>query len=92
MDKIGIRELRQHASRYLRRVRAGEIITITEHGEPIAEIRPLPQDETPIRQLEREGNITRATADLLELAPMMPADEHPPLSEILEEMRAAERF
>lgn len=38
--RIGVRELRQHASRYLRLVRAGEVITVTDRGEPIAEIHP----------------------------------------------------
>ncbi|MCA9853061.1 MAG: type II toxin-antitoxin system prevent-host-death family antitoxin [Dehalococcoidia bacterium] len=36
MLTLGIRELRQHASKYLRLVRDGETIQVTDRGEPIA--------------------------------------------------------
>ncbi|HUZ41325.1 MAG TPA: type II toxin-antitoxin system prevent-host-death family antitoxin [Acidimicrobiales bacterium] len=36
MTRIGIRELRQHASRYLERVKAGETVEVTERGKLIA--------------------------------------------------------
>ena len=35
---VGIRDLRDHLSAYLERVKAGETLTITEHGKPIARI------------------------------------------------------
>ncbi|MEU6642274.1 type II toxin-antitoxin system prevent-host-death family antitoxin [Saccharomonospora sp. NPDC046836] len=38
--EIGVRELRQHASVYLRRVAAGESFTVTDRGTPVAELRP----------------------------------------------------
>lgn len=45
METIGIRELRQHASRYLARVKAGASIAITERGRLIARIVPVDPDE-----------------------------------------------
>jgi prevent-host-death family protein len=33
METIGVRELRQNASRYLRLVKAGERVAVTERGE-----------------------------------------------------------
>jgi prevent-host-death family protein len=36
MARIGVRELRQHASRYLERVKAGEVIEVTERGKLVA--------------------------------------------------------
>jgi len=36
MIRIGIRELRQHASRYLKQVKAGGVIEVTERGRLIA--------------------------------------------------------
>jgi antitoxin (DNA-binding transcriptional repressor) of toxin-antitoxin stability system len=36
MEEVGVRELRQQASRYLRRVAAGESFTITDYGKPVA--------------------------------------------------------
>jgi len=40
MDRIGVRELRQNASRYLHRVEAGETIEITERGRLVALLVP----------------------------------------------------
>ena len=40
-----MRELRDHLSRYLERVKAGEGLTVTEHGRPIAHlVAPRPRD------------------------------------------------
>jgi prevent-host-death family protein len=36
MTRIGVRELRQHASRYLERVKAGEVVEVTERGKLVA--------------------------------------------------------
>lgn len=38
--EVGIRELRADLSRYLRRVREGEEIVVTDRGTPIARITP----------------------------------------------------
>ena len=40
-ESIGVRELRQHASRWLERVQQGESFTVTERGKPIARLGPL---------------------------------------------------
>ena len=68
MDRIGVRELRQHASRYLARVRLGETFEVTERGRPVARLVPVsddpwsalvasgavrpPTDATPLTQLQ----------------------------------------
>jgi prevent-host-death family protein len=39
-ERIGVRELRQHASRYLDRVKAGATVEITERGRLIATLTP----------------------------------------------------
>jgi prevent-host-death family protein len=41
--QVGIRELKEHASALIRRVAAGETITITDRGRPVARIVPLHQ-------------------------------------------------
>ncbi|MEX1022457.1 MAG: type II toxin-antitoxin system prevent-host-death family antitoxin [Dehalococcoidia bacterium] len=88
---IGIRELRQHASLYLRRVRAGEVITVTDRGEPVAELRPIPKEGV-LERLEREGRLSRAKGDLADLPPPRPPTPGVPLpSEILKQMREHER-
>jgi prevent-host-death family protein len=40
MTSAGIRELKNNLSRYLRRVQAGERISVTEHGRVVAELVP----------------------------------------------------
>jgi len=38
--EAGIRELKDHLSRYIRRVEAGERIAVTAHGRVVAELVP----------------------------------------------------
>jgi len=40
MDTVGIRELKTHLSRHLKRVRAGTPLLVTERGRTIATINP----------------------------------------------------
>ena len=42
---VGARELKIRLGTYLRRVREGESLVVTERGRPIAELRPLPAPE-----------------------------------------------
>ncbi len=39
--RVGMRELKNKLSEYLRQVKAGEIIIITEHGKAIGQISPI---------------------------------------------------
>jgi len=40
VERIGVRELRQHASRYLDRVKSGHTVEITERGQLVALLVP----------------------------------------------------
>jgi prevent-host-death family protein len=40
MTSVGVRELRDNLSEYLRRVRQGELLLITDRGTPIGELGP----------------------------------------------------
>lgn len=42
MKEVGVRELKNRLSEYLRRVKAGEDVVVTEHGRPLAKLSPLP--------------------------------------------------
>jgi prevent-host-death family protein len=90
MQSIGIRELRQHASRYLRAVEAGERITVTDRGRPVAQIVPI-RAETAYDRLVAEGKLIPSTGDLADVEPVKPTPGVPLPSEILERMRADER-
>ena len=87
-EQIGIRELRQHLSVYLRRVEAGETLEVTERGEPVALLTPLPGRQSILDRLIADGHAREAkvrTGKLGRPAPALPGQR--PLSEILQEMR-----
>lgn len=86
-ERVGVRELRQNLSVYLDRVKAGETLEVTEHGRPVAELRPRPPEQlSVIDRLIAEGRITPAKYSHKDLAPP-PRIPGRPLSEILQEMR-----
>lgn len=41
MERVGIRDLKAHLSRHLKRVRAGSRLLVTERGRTIAAIQPV---------------------------------------------------
>jgi prevent-host-death family protein len=90
---IGIRELRQNASRYLRLVEErGEPIQITDRGRPVALLTPVPAATSRIEQLRASGRIRPAKGSWRDIGPPLELEPgEKPLSEILEELRADER-
>ena len=57
--EAGIRELRDHLSRYLDAVRAGDDVTVTDHGRAIARLVPIDQPR-PLDRLFAAGLVTPA--------------------------------
>ena len=57
MDTVGIRDLKTHLSRHLRRVRSGARLMVTERGRSIATITPVetPADVAWAHRLVTEG-------------------------------------
>lgn len=60
MSEVGIRELRDHLSRYLERVQAGEEVVVTDRGRAIARVLPVNGERT-IDRLIRAGVVAPAT-------------------------------
>lgn len=60
-----VSELKAGLSAYLRRVKAGEEVVVTERGTPVAKLVPIPKDEDPdmerMRRLARQGLVTLGT-------------------------------
>jgi prevent-host-death family protein len=57
MRSIGVRELRQNASKYLRDVKRGETVEVTERGEPVARLVPVPGKESTVDRRVGEGRL-----------------------------------
>ena len=57
MMEVGIRELRDGLSKHLTLVRAGQVVTITDHGKPVARITPIGVP-APFERLVAEGRVT----------------------------------
>ena len=54
--QVGTRELKSRLSEYMRRVKAGQTITVTEHGKAIGQIVPVKQSlEERLRATVRSG-------------------------------------
>jgi prevent-host-death family protein len=45
MTRVGVRALKDHLSKYLRRVGAGERIVVTDRGEPLAALMPIEESD-----------------------------------------------
>ena len=76
MVSVGVRELKNRLSEYLRMVRRGEEILVTDRGEPVAELRqPSSASYTAAYpELER-----RARAGRVRLGAPNRSDLYPPL-------------
>ncbi|HEX9045140.1 MAG TPA: type II toxin-antitoxin system prevent-host-death family antitoxin [Candidatus Limnocylindrales bacterium] len=90
-ERVGVRELRQNLSVYLRRIEAGETLEVTEHGRPVARLSPLQPTKTSVlERLIAEGRAT-PPANPGGVASLPPPIKLPPgtptLSEILAQMR-----
>jgi prevent-host-death family protein len=62
VETIGIRELRQHASVWLAKVKAGATIQITDRGQPVARLVPIKAAEHARSTLIAAGRLIPATA------------------------------
>lgn len=60
MKTVSITDLKARLSRYLRAVREGEEVLVTDRGTVVARISPVPAGEDPnarLRSLERTGRV-----------------------------------
>lgn len=91
MRAIGIRELRQRASEFLRLVQAGETIEVTDRGRPVALLTPVPA-ASPLEGLRAAGETSRVEGNLDDLPEPLELEVGQELpSEVLARFRADER-
>lgn len=83
---VGIAELRQNLSRYLRRVEGGERLLVTDRNRPVAELGPAPSTGAALDRLIAAGQVTRPVRRGLPAPLRMDGDVHA-LSRALDEIR-----
>lgn len=86
-ELVGVRELRQNLSKYLRRVARGETLRVGDRGRPVAVLAPLPAEASPVDRLAAEARLTRARLDLMALGTPPEASAAMTVSEALEQER-----
>jgi prevent-host-death family protein len=90
--RVGVRELRQNLSVYLRRVKQGEELEVSERGRIVARLSPTrPADLSPLDRLMAEGRITGPTRPLADVGRPPAAGPGPALTDVLRGMRDEER-
>ena len=85
---VGIRELKGHLSEYLRRVRAGETVVITDRGQPVGRIVPAAQPlEDRLEAMAQAGLILWSGKKLEPMAPVARARGEHTIADLLLEDR-----
>lgn len=87
VERIGVRELRQHASRYLDKVKAGETVEITERGELVALLVPPPGESLARERLIATGVLKPASRPFRMPTPRPARPGEPSAEEMLDDMR-----
>jgi prevent-host-death family protein len=93
--RIGIRELRQHASVYVDLAEKGYTVDITNRGRLVAQLVPARDPESPLERLMAAGIIRDAeeAGDLLDIEPAPPVPPgQPSASDMLRQSRQEERY
>jgi prevent-host-death family protein len=71
MERVGLREANIHFARYMKLVKNGEKILLTDRGEPFAVIKPLKKEKNPVEErlqlLEDQGILSRGRKKKLPL-------------------------
>lgn len=88
---VGSRELKTRLGTYLRQVREGTTLIVTDRGRPVAELRPLDKAETPLetrlQELNALGVVTSDVRERRALEPFEPIRSRRPVSEAIIEGR-----
>jgi len=82
---VGARELKTRLGTYLERVRRGQLLTVTDRGQPVAELRPVTRKlrsrADRVAQLSALGVVTPPVRRLAPFTPIAAAG--PPVAETL---------
>ena len=88
-ETVGVAELRQNLSVYLRKIAAGERFVVTDRNRPVAMLGPVPNSESRLDQLIAEGKVKppKRRGPLLPPLAREPGEDPEGLTRALEEVR-----
>jgi len=93
---VGVRDLKNKLSEYLRRVRLGESVLVTDRGEVVAELLPHGQGQRDpsvpagLQSLAKRGLLTLGAAAEMDLYPALtrkPGERRRSVAQLLDEER-----
>lgn len=87
MSEVGIRALKQNASAVVANAAAGEMVTITDRGRPVAQMTAIPRS-----RLQALIGAGRARVGRRKISDLPAPTAGPSVSRELEAMRGAERY
>lgn len=84
---VGVAELRQNLSKYLRRVEEGERLVVTDRNKPVAELGPAPTVGSALDRLIAEGKVRPPKSRSGFPEPLEMGSDPEALTKALEEVR-----
>lgn len=88
MAAVAIHELREDLDRFLDRVAHGETLEVVDQGRPVALLSPIPEPESALDRLRREGKVIPSRLNLLDLSPPLQVAAPLSVSQALAELRS----
>ena len=88
MKSVGLRDLKNRLAEYVREVRSGESVLVTDRGEVVAEL--VPAGQAGARSGVPPGLVALARSGRVTLGAENDASAYPKLSRLLKRRRAAE--
>ena len=86
--RVGVRDLKARLSEYLRQVKQGRVVIITEHGRPVGRLLPVEGKlEERIKVLQEAGMVAWNGRKLEPISPVAVNRSDRQVSDILVEMR-----
>jgi len=88
--QIGVRELKAHLGKWLKQVKAGQTVIVTERGKPIGQIVPVPATRIErMRALADSGLVGQIGEKLPAIEPIAVNRGPHPISDLVSEERDA---
>jgi prevent-host-death family protein len=93
-ERVGIRELRQHASRFVDLAASGRSVEVTRRGRVVAYLVPAGDATGPLADLVAAGVLAPAEdpGSVADVEPVTPRPGGPSVSDVLRQGRDDERW